>query len=123
MEEPSPDYYLEVLSSVQENFNDLCEKLKSLQSEFEQVQNQFQLQMSQVSPGKEVLISPRTPQMQSHFASQSRFGHSTPLVTSQFNNNFTPRDSNLKQEIMNECLTFCQNQIQHIAQSQRGAGG
>ena len=32
-----PEQYLEILSNVQTNFNDLCEKLKSLQGEFESV--------------------------------------------------------------------------------------
>eukprot|EP00347_Sterkiella_histriomuscorum_P022779 403337194 len=114
-EQLETDYFMEIISNVQLNFNDLCDKLKGLQSEFENVQAEFQQSVLK-SPLKEA-SKQFSPDQRSQFKSQ-HLNHNQSQKSSLVNS-VTPRE-NLKQEIMEQCLTFCQNHLNQMT-SQRGS--
>ncbi|CDW77626.1 UNKNOWN [Stylonychia lemnae] len=116
----SPEYYYDILENVQNNFNGLCEKLKTLQNEFESVQTEFQQSMIK-SPIKD-------PSILLGQISHNRF-QNVQQQNLNFNSQFQREDlkvngqseltkEHLKNEIMQECMTFCKNQIIQLA-SQR----
>lgn len=105
----------DMLSQLQVNFNQICGRLRRLQAEVDiTVPNVPEPAIHILDQGKPIVPPLRINHSSSVSSPLKRnvgYSYKSSLAPSSA---MTPRDG-LKQEILGECLTFCQNQIkQHI---------